>query len=150
MHHLPPSFTWLGRGRRWGIPNSVLLLLALYVVAHLLMSRTILGRHLYAVGEMPSPARLSGSGPAGSSCFAYVVCSILAGMGESSWPPSSRAAPRYGQMYELYVIAAVVVGGTSLFGGQGTMFGTLIGPLIIAVIRKRDEFAACRVVHAEP
>ena len=136
MHHLPASFTWLGRGTQWGIPNSVLLLLALYIVAHLLMSRTILGRHLYAVGGNAVAARLSGIRTGRAVLFAYVVCSLLAGLGGVIMASELKSgSPRYGNSYELYVIVAVVIGGTSLSGGQGTMFGTLIGALIIAVLR---------------
>jgi len=135
-HHLPQSFVWLGRGTWWGIPVSVTLMLALYGAAHVLMSRTILGRHIYAVGGNSLAARLSGILNSRVIVFVYAVCSLLAGLGGVIMASELKSgSPRYGQMYELYVIAAVVVGGTSLSGGKGTMFGTLIGALIIAVIR---------------
>jgi len=135
-HHVPASFIWLGRGTWWGIPISVLLMLALYGVAHLLMSRTVLGRHIYAVGGNPTAARLSGILNSRVIVFVYAACSLLAGLGGVIMASELKSgSPRYGQMYELYVIAAVVVGGTSLSGGKGTMFGTLVGALIIAVIR---------------
>lgn len=135
-HHVPASFIWLGRGAWWGIPISVLLMLALYAVAHVLMSRTVLGRHIYAVGGNPIAARLSGILNSRVIVFVYAACSLLAGLGGVIMASELKSgSPRYGQMYELYVIAAVVVGGTSLSGGKGTMFGTLVGALIIAVIR---------------
>lgn len=135
-HRIPASFVTLGRGTWWGIPISVALMLALYAAAHVLMSRTILGRHLYAVGGNPLAARLSGIRNGRVVVFAYVVCSFLAGLGGVIMASDLKSgSPRYGQKYELYVIAAVVVGGTSLTGGKGTMFGTLVGALIIAVLR---------------
>ena len=135
-HHLPPTFVKLGRGDWQGIPYSVLLMAALYLGAHVLMSRTVLGRHIYAVGGNPMAARLSGIVNGRVLVFCYVACSLLAGLGGIIMASELKSgSPRYGQMYELYVIAAVVVGGTSLAGGKGTMFGTLVGALIIAVIR---------------
>jgi ribose transport system permease protein len=135
-HRIPASFVWLGRGTQYGIPNSVLLMLGLYVVAHVVMSRTVLGRHIYAVGGNSSAARLSGIRTGRVVLLVYIVCSLLAGVGGVLMASELKSgSPRYGKMYELYVIAAVVVGGTSLSGGKGTMFGTLIGALIIAVIR---------------
>lgn len=135
-HNLPPMIVTLGRGDWQGIPYSVLLMGALYLAAHVLMSRTVLGRHIYAVGGNPMAARLSGIVNGRILVFVYVACSFLAGLGGVIMASELKSgSPRYGQMYELYVIAAVVVGGTSLAGGKGTMFGTLVGALIIAVIR---------------
>jgi ribose transport system permease protein len=134
---LPPSFIRLGRGADlFSLPNAVLLMLLLYVAAHIVMSRMRLGRYLYAVGGNREAARLSGVPVRGVTLFAYAASAALAGLGgvilaSQLWSGS----PTYGQMYELYVIAAVVVGGASLTGGEGKMFGTLIGALIIAVIQ---------------
>jgi ribose transport system permease protein len=114
----------------------VLLLVLLYAVAHVLMTRTALGRYIYAVGGNAEAARLSGVPVKGVLIVVYAVCGALAGLGGIVMASQLKSgAPTYGQMYELYVIAAVVVGGTSLSGGEGKVLGTLIGAFIIAVIQ---------------
>ena len=132
-----PGFGWLGRGESLlGIPNSVLLMAVLYVLAHLMMTRTTVGRYIYAVGGNPEAARLSGVPVKWVLVFVYTLCGLLAGLGgvmEASLHITGD--PKAGNMLELQVIAAVVVGGTSLAGGQGRIFGTLVGALIIGVIR---------------
>jgi ribose transport system permease protein len=136
VYQVPDSFVWLGRGADVGIPNAVVLTLVLYVAAHLLMSRTRLGRHIYAVGSNREAARLSGVPVRMVALFVYASSGLLAGLGGVVMASQLKSgSPTYGQSYELYVIAAVVVGGTSLTGGKGKMFGTLIGALIIAVIQ---------------
>lgn len=137
VYQIPESFVWLGRGSDVGpLPNAVLLMLLLYILAHILMSRTTLGRYLYAVGGNREAARLSGVPVRRVLLFAYTASGLLAGLGGIVMASQLKSgSPTYGQMYELYVIAAVVVGGTSLAGGEGRMFGTLIGAFIIAVIQ---------------
>jgi ribose transport system permease protein len=95
-----------------------------------------LGRYLYAVGGNREAARLSGVPIRAVLLFAYTAAGLLAGLGGVIMASQLKSgSPTYGNMYELYVIAAVVVGGTSLSGGEGKMLGTLIGALIIAVIQ---------------
>ncbi len=130
-------FGWLGRGRDFlGLPNSVTLMLILFAIAHVLMTRTSIGRYIYAVGGNPEAARLSGVPVKWVLVFVYTLTGLLAGLGgvmEASLHVTGD--PKAGNMVELQVIAAVVVGGTSLAGGQGKILGTLIGAFIIGVIR---------------
>jgi ribose transport system permease protein len=137
VYKIPPSFTWLGRETTFlGLPNSVTLMLILYVIAHIVMTRTVLGRYLYAVGGNSEAARLSGVPVKRVILFAYVMSGLLAGVGGVVMASQLKSgSPTYGTMYELYVIAAVVVGGTSLSGGEGKILGTLTGAFIIAVIQ---------------
>ncbi|MCX7044125.1 MAG: ABC transporter permease [Candidatus Sumerlaeota bacterium] len=144
IYQVPESFVWLGRGAvgigrgagGFGIPNAVLLMIILYIVAHVLMSRMSLGRYIYAVGGNKEAARLSGVPISFVLLFVYAICGALAGLGGIVTASQLKSgSPTYGLMYELYVIAAVVVGGTSLSGGEGRIFGTLIGAFIIAVIQ---------------
>ncbi len=138
IYRLPPGFVALGRGADplLGVPWAVLLMLALYGAAHVVMTRTVLGRHVYAVGGNAEAARLAGVRVGGVIALAYAVSGALAGLGGVVMASQLRSgAPTYGLMYELYVIAAVVVGGTSLSGGEGRVLGTLTGALIIAVIQ---------------
>jgi ribose transport system permease protein len=137
VHQIPESFIWLGRGADLiGIPNAVVLMFVLYGLAHLMMTRMVIGRHLYAVGGNRAAAKLSGIPVERVLVFAYVMSALLAGLGGVVMASQLKSgSPTYGEMYELYVIAAVVVGGTSLSGGRGSMIGTLVGAFIIAVIQ---------------
>ena len=137
IYQLPQSFDWLGRvDDLGGVPNAVVLMVVLYLLAHTLMSRTTLGRYIYAVGGNPEAARLSGVPVKKILLGVYASCGALAGLGGVIMASQFKSGdPKYGLMYELYVIAAVVVGGTSLSGGRGKVFGTLIGAFIIAVIQ---------------
>lgn len=137
VFQLPDSFMWLGRGADlFGLPNAVALTLLLYGAAHFAMTRTTFGRFVLAVGGNREAARLSGVPVSGTLLAAYVLSGALAALGGVVMASQLKSgSPNFGQMYELYVIAAVVVGGTSLAGGEGSMLGTLVGALVIAVIQ---------------
>ena len=130
------QFHWFGGGNLWAIPIPVLVMTALYLLAHFVMAHTALGRYIYAVGGNPEAARLSGVPVKRVLLFTYVVCGALAGLAgviDASLFRVGRATAGTG--YELQIIAAVVVGGTSLSGGEGKVLGTLIGALILSVIQ---------------
>ncbi|MFM8471560.1 MAG: ABC transporter permease, partial [Limisphaerales bacterium] len=137
VYQVPDSFVWLGRGADWfRLPNAVVLMALLYLLAHVGMSRTVLGRWLYALGGNRQAASYSGVPVRLVLFLTYVASGLLAGLGGVVLASQLKSgSPTFGQMYELYFIAAVVVGGASLSGGTGRMFGTLIGALIIAVIQ---------------
>jgi len=136
IFEIPSSFEWLGRGKFGSLPISVLLMVLLYTLAHIVMSRMTLGRYIYAVGGNAEAARLSGVPVKRILLLVYTVCGALAGLGGIIMASQLiSGAPTYGLMAELTVIAAVVVGGTSLSGGEGRVFGTLIGAFIIGVIQ---------------
>ena len=133
---VPDSYTQFASGRLFGIPHAVWLMLLLYIAGHLLMSKTLLGRHIYAVGGNRMAAHLSGIRTHRVLLFAYTLSALTAGLAGVVMASRLKSGnPTFGKTYELYVIAAVVVGGTSLSGGSGKMFGTLIGAFIIAVIQ---------------
>ena len=133
---LPQAFFWLGREQTLGVPHPILLMVLLYFVAHVVMSRMVFGRYVYAIGGNAESARLSGVPVRRVLLVVYTTCGALAGLGGIILTSLLTAGdPKYGLMYELEVIAAVVVGGTSLKGGHGKIFGTLIGAFIIAVIK---------------
>ncbi|MCA9034024.1 MAG: ABC transporter permease [Planctomycetaceae bacterium] len=130
------SFLWIGGSNIMGVPSPVWMMGIIYLVAHWVMSRTVFGRYVYAIGGNPEASRLSGV-PVGPVLLAvYVLSGALAGAGGIILSSKLAAGdPKFGDMYELDVIAAVVVGGTSLMGGEGRIFGTLIGAFIIATIK---------------
>ena len=136
IYQVPQALPWLGQGKSLGIPNTVILLVLLYLVAHIFMSHTSMGRYIYAVGGNKEASRLSGVPVFFILIFVYIVSSLSAGLGGCVQASQlNTGTPNMGMMYELYVIAAVVVGGTSLSGGKGKIFGTLIGAFIISVIQ---------------
>ena len=136
MQIAAPTFAWLGNGAVLGVPNPILLMVVLFVAAHLLMTRTMFGRYVYVVGGNPEAARLSGVPVTAVLLAVYCLCGAFAGL--AGIVDASRfegGRPNAGELYELQVIAAVVVGGASLAGGRGRVSGTLIGAMIIAVIQ---------------
>jgi ribose/xylose/arabinose/galactoside ABC-type transport system permease subunit len=136
INAVPPSFNWLGLQATAGLPHAVWLAFAVTLVAHVVMSQTVLGRHIYAAGSNPEAARFSGISLTRVRLVVFAACGALAGLGGVIVASQfTSGSPTYGQWAELDAIAAAVVGGTSLEGGRGTIFGTLVGALIIAVIR---------------
>jgi ribose transport system permease protein len=137
IYELPRSFGFLGGANAFfQIPVGVVVMVGCYQVANVVMSRTVLGRYFYATGSNRLAATYSGVNVTKVLIVAYLASGLFAGIGGIVLASQLRsAAPTYGTTYELYVIAAVVIGGTSLTGGEGRMFGTLIGGLIIAVIQ---------------
>jgi ribose transport system permease protein len=137
ISEVPLAIRWLTQGTVVpGLPNGVLGMLLLYLLGHWLLSRSVLGRHLYAVGGNRQAAWLCGVPVRRTQAISYVICGGLAGLAGVLMVSQYRSgAPTYGATYELQVIAAVVVGGTSLAGGRGTMLGTLLGTLLIAVVQ---------------
>jgi ribose transport system permease protein len=137
IYEIPASFVRLGRGADLlSIPNAVVLMAVVYAVAHVLMSHTTFGRYVYAVGGNLEAARLSGVRVKRVMVAVYIVSGLMAGLGGVIVTSQLKSSsPTYGLGYELLVIAAVVVGGTSLSGGSGKILGTLIGAFIIAVVQ---------------
>jgi ribose transport system permease protein len=133
---LPEEFSVLGSGRLAGVPVPTLFMIAVYVAAYVVLKRTRFGRYVYAVGGNPEAARLSGVRTDRILIGVYVLCGVLASFsGILLASRMNSGQPNAGQMYELDVIAAVVVGGTSLFGGRGSVVGTFIGAMLIGVLR---------------
>ncbi len=133
---LTPSFAVLGGGRLLGIPIPTIIMICVFIVAHVTLTRTRFGRHVYAVGGNIEAARLAGIRTSRVLMQVYILCGVLTAL--SGILLASRlnsGQPNSGLMYELDVIAAVIVGGTSLFGGRGTIIGTFIGSMLIAVLK---------------
>ncbi|WP_193223789.1 ABC transporter permease, partial [Pseudomonas aeruginosa] len=119
-----------------GIPYPVIIMIVLAIALWLVLSRTRLGRHIYAVGSNAEAARLSGVKVRAVTLFTYVLSGVLAGLtGAVLMSRLVTAQPNEGVMYELDAIASAVIGGTSLSGGIGSVSGTLIGAFTIGVLR---------------
>ena len=133
---LPDVFSVLGSGRVLHVPLPTVIMVLVYIVSHVALTRTRFGRHVYAVGGNPEAARLAGIPTNRILIQVYVLCGVLSALsGILLASRMNSGQPNAGLMYELDVIAAVVVGGTSLFGGRGTVIGTFFGAMLIAVLR---------------
>lgn len=137
VFNLAPGFEMLGQGRIGGIvPVPTVTTLALYVLGSLILRRTRLGRYTYSIGSSLQATQFSGVNVPRYLALIYTVSGLttaIAGLMEASRIGSGQ--PAGGMGYELDSIAAVVIGGTSLFGGEGNLFASLVGALIIATLR---------------
>ncbi len=130
------SFRLMATGRPLGIPAPVLITLVVYAIAHVALAHSVFGRSIYAIGGNEEASRLSGVPVRFHKVGAYVVCGLTSGVAAVVLTARLNSAqPTAGIMYELDAIAATVIGGTSLFGGEGTLLGALIGALIMGVLR---------------
>jgi ribose transport system permease protein len=128
-------FLYLGSNGGGAIPTGALLLAFVAVLCHLLLSNTKLGRYTYAIGSNIEAARLSGVDVKKWQLLVYVIAGGTAGIGGISYAAIyTTVLPAQGQGFELYAIAAAVIGGTSLAGGIGTIWGTIIGVFIMSVL----------------
>ena len=133
---LPEAFSYLGGGRIVGVPVPTIIMFIVFIVSHIVLTKTRFGRYVYAVGGNLEAARLAGIKTNKILISVYIISGVLSAL--SGILLASRinsGQPNVGLMYELDVIAAVVVGGTSLFGGRGTIIGTFLGAMLIAVLR---------------
>ena len=129
------SFQMFGKGYFFGIPVPVITMLIAFLVLYFILRKTTFGRKVYAIGGNEEASRLSGINVDRITIAVYSLTGMLAAL--SALILTSRlnsAQPTAGQSYELDAIAAVVLGGTSLTGGRGWIFGTLVGALIIGVL----------------
>jgi fructose transport system permease protein len=133
------GMTWLGNSFRIGQTNilyGVVLMLALYLITWLFLRETAPGRHIYAVGNSPEATRLTGISTDKVLLGVYVLAGVFYGLASLlSVARIGAGDPNAGQTENLDAITAVVLGGTSLFGGRGIILGTLVGALIVGVFR---------------
>ncbi|MEJ5247067.1 ABC transporter permease [Caldilinea sp.] len=140
VRQLPPEFNQIGQldimVGSWPVPLPVIVMLVLAALVSLFLSRTVTGRHIYAVGGNEEAARVSGIKTQSVKLFVYVSCGVLAAIGGILMTARlGVAAPTAAEGYELDIIAAAVIGGVSLFGGEGTILGVLIGAALMQTIR---------------
>lgn len=137
--NIPEGMSWLGNTLQWGdtrIAYGGLLMLALYLLVWLWLRETAPGRHVYAVGNSPEATRLTGISTDKVLLWVYVLAGIFYGLAAVLTVARTGAGdPNGGQTENLDAITAVVLGGTSLFGGRGIILGTLVGALIVGVFR---------------
>lgn len=132
----PDSFRFFGAGAIGGIPVMILLTLVVYIVMYFVLKRTPFGRVIYAIGSNEEATRLTGINTSKNKLLVYSLAGLLTGIAALMYVGRINSGhPGAGSGYEMDAIAAVVIGGTSLSGGKGSLVGTLIGALIMGVIR---------------
>jgi ribose transport system permease protein len=134
------GFEWvraLASGSVGGVPMPFVVMCAVAAMAWVLLHRSVYGRHLFAVGHNAEAARYSGVGTRGVVAWAYVLSGVLAALSAViiAFYTNSISPASHGNFYELYAIAAAVVGGCSLRGGEGTVLGIVIGAALLQVLR---------------
>ena len=133
---LTPSYTFLGQGYIGGVlPMAIVILAICFVITYIILNKTPFGRYVYAVGGNSKAAEASGINPKKITRIAYLMDGLLTGI--ASILLMSRlnsGVPGAGLTYEMDAITAVVVGGTSMSGGSGTLVGTIFGAIIVGII----------------
>jgi ribose transport system permease protein len=133
--HLQRAFTEISTGYIGPIPIPVIIAVAVFGLAYVVLRHTTLGRYIYAIGANEKAARLSGLRPERLKLLVFVVTGLLTGLaGLILSSLMNTGQPTAGRGFELTVVAAVILGGTSLTGGRGTLIGTLLGVLVLKVI----------------
>jgi len=128
-------FGFLGRGFLLGVPFPVLVMAVMFLAAAWIMRNTVFGRSIYAVGGNPQASRLAGIPVQRVTMAVFVACGLCAALGGVFQASQLGAgAPQAASGIELSVIAAVILGGTSLTGGKGTIWGTLLGVMILGTL----------------
>lgn len=136
IFHFPESFRAIATSSFLGIPMPAVIALAVCAVAQFGLRRTYLGRYVYAIGGNEEAAKLSGINVSFHKVVVYGLAGVLSALAAIILTARLNSAqPTAGIMYELDAIAAAVIGGTSLVGGEGNVIGTLIGALIMGVLR---------------
>jgi len=140
VHEIPPAFSYLGEGTLLHVPFVLWILLLCAVVIHFLLEHTRLGRYAFAIGSNPEAAYYAGVPVRFHTTAVYGIAGLLtglAGMTEASRLMTGQ--PTGGQGYELTAIAAVVIGGGSLRGGEGSVLGTLVGAFIMGLLSNGSD-----------
>lgn len=133
-------------GKSLGLYNTIWIALALFLVFNFLLSKTRTGRHIYAVGSNIEAAKLSGVNTVRTTMIAYIISAFCAGVvGLIICATAGMGTMDAGNMYEMYAVAASVIGGISTLGGQGLLIGAVIGSAIWGVLQNGLQFAGAPV-----
>ena len=132
-----PTLEWLTTGRVGGVPNSFIAFVVAALIMAVVLHRSVFGRYLFAVGKNEEAARYSGISTRAVIVAAYVICSGLAGISSVYFAMYTRSISpaSHGNFYELYGIAAAVLGGCSLRGGEGSILGIALGAVLLQILQ---------------
>jgi ribose transport system permease protein len=132
-----PQLEWLTTGRTFGVPHSFMALIVIACLMWVVLHRSVFGRYLYAVGKNEEAARYSGIRTNRVIIAAYVISAILTAISAIFFAMYTRSISpsSHGNFYELYAIAAAVLGGCSLRGGEGSIVGVVLGTILLQVLQ---------------
>ena len=132
-----PTLEWLTTGRSYGVPHSLVAFVAIALIMALVLHRTVFGRYLFAVGKNEEAARYSGIRTERVIVAAYVICIALTALAAVFIAMYTRSISpaSHGNFYELYAIAAAVLGGCSLRGGEGSILGVVLGTILLQILQ---------------
>jgi ribose transport system permease protein len=132
-----PALQWLTTGRTFGIPHSFVAFVIIAIIMGIVLHRSVFGRYLFAVGKNEEAARYSGIATKSVISSAYIICGGLAGLASVFLTLYTRSISpaTHGNFYELYAIAAAVLGGCSLRGGEGSVLGIVLGTILLQVLQ---------------
>lgn len=135
IYDLPQGFRAIGQGNIGIIPVSAVILVVVAILAFMILSKTVFGRHIYAVGGNIEAARMAGIRVKRVQLYVYMISGFISGI--AAVVQGARVGsglPTIGQGFEMDAIASVVIGGAAMAGGSGTILGTLLGSLILGVL----------------
>ncbi len=132
-----PWLEWLVSGRTSGVPHSFVAFVIVAIIAWFILHRTVFGRHLFAVGKNEEAAKFTGINTTRVIIAAYVICAVLTGLSAIFFAMYTRSIhpASHGNFYELYGIAAAVLGGFSLRGGEGSIVGVVLGVVLLQMLQ---------------
>ncbi|HEV7252886.1 MAG TPA: ABC transporter permease [Mesorhizobium sp.] len=150
IYGLPSAMLYLGQGRPLGIPMPVIILIVTAIVAHIVLAYTRFGRHALALGDSESAARAVGIRVDRQRFTLYMLSGALAGLAGLLFSARINSGdPTAGLNYELTAITAAIIGGTNLFGGRGSILGTMIGALIMGVLQNGLNLLAVQAYYQQ-
>ncbi|HMR29509.1 MAG TPA: ABC transporter permease [Geminicoccaceae bacterium] len=131
------TLSWLASGRSFGVPHTFIALIVVALVMGIVLHRSVYGRYLFAVGKNEEAARFSGINTSAVIAAAYIISGALAGLSAVfiAFYTNSVSPSAHGNFYELYAIAAAVLGGCSLRGGEGSILGIVLGAILLQVLQ---------------
>lgn len=135
IYNLPSAFRWLGRGYLGIVPVQVVFMILIFIAAQIMLSKTVFGRRIYAIGGNAQVSKLAGIRVKTYQILLFVICSlcsVLAGLISSSKIATASSTPSANMF--MNVLAAVVIGGTSLSGGKGSVVGSFFGALMLTML----------------
>ncbi len=150
IYGLAPQMVWLGQGRPFGVPTPVIILLVTALAAHILLMHTRFGVYAQVIGDNEAAARAMGVRVERQKVQLYTLSGLLSGLGGLLFAARINSGePTAGINYELTAITATILGGTNLFGGRGSVIGTLIGALIMGVLQNGLNLTAVRPFYQQ-
>ena len=150
IYGLPDEILFLGQARPWGVPTPVFILFGVALVSHYILAHTPFGHHTLALGDNENAARATGINVRRQRMMLYTISGFMAGIAGLIFTARVNTGdPTAGLNYELLAITAAIIGGTNLFGGRGSILGTMIGALIMGVLQNGLNLMAVQAYYQQ-